>query len=76
MKYFEGIGKNCGKYVKGEDAMDYAMEQCGYPVEKYPWKNRADHMEFLSEFEEQIVEWYFSGDWKLMDKEPPYVVWD
>jgi len=51
------------KHVREEDALEYAMRQCGLSfLNVYDVLDRAD---FISWF----VEWYFSGEWTLQDDE-------
>lgn len=51
-KGYEGIGQEKGTFVKEEDAYAYALERCinGTPEDK-------------KEFQEMLVEWYYSGNW-------------
>lgn len=53
-----GIGTNSGKQVDGEDALDYAMRNCGAM-----FRNNAEDAPEYEDFKEAIVEWYYSGDW-------------
>lgn len=47
-------------FVSDEDAFEYAMNAC---------MNGADKEAFRKEFEEVIVEWFFSGNWVRRHRE-------
>lgn len=48
------------EFVSDEDAFEYAMNAC---------MNGADKEAFRREFEEVIVEWFFSGNWVRRHRE-------
>jgi hypothetical protein len=50
-----GIGPNAGLVIPEEDALPYAMHQCGIPC-----INPAPDSE---EFKGMLVEWFYSGSW-------------
>lgn len=56
MKIYKGIGPNSGKIVPEVEAFQYALKECG--VLAYT----SGAPEF-GEFQEMLVEWYFSGNW-------------
>ena len=53
--YYLGIGPNVGKVVPADEALEYALEQCGVVVDA----RAPDAKEFL----DMMVDWYFSGAW-------------
>lgn len=53
---YRGIGPNTGKFVPAEEALDYALAQCGVAVVD---SAAPEAEEFLSMAEE----WYFDGGW-------------
>lgn len=48
------------EFVRDEDALHYAMEKCGIPT----LHNFAPEHK---EFQDMLVEWYFSGNWVRVD---------
>ena len=52
---YKGIGPMRGTTVEDEDALEYALEQCGVVVDA-----RAP---FAGEFLGMMVDWFFSGNW-------------
>lgn len=57
---YAGIGPEEGKYVRQDQAFEYALERCLYGAE-----------EEVKEFREMLVEWYFSGNW-IKEEEESY----
>lgn len=53
--HYRGIGPNAGKVVPADEALEYALEQCGVVVDA-----RAP---FAGEFLVMMVDWFFSGNW-------------
>lgn len=56
---YAGMGRNRGKTVDEDEALSYAMEQCGVTVD--------DAAADAAEFKEMLVDWYFSGDWQRVE---------
>ena len=52
MGYWEGIGPEDGKIIDDDVAFQYALERCTKGTEQEQ-----------QDFEEMLVEWYFSGNW-------------
>lgn len=52
---YRGIFPNRGKYIPAEEALEYALEQCGVVVDARAPAAR----EFLA----MLPEWFFSGSW-------------
>ena len=52
-----GVNANDGVFVSDEDAYAYAFERCTNGTEKE-----------IKEFQEMLVEWFFSGDWVRQSK--------
>lgn len=53
---WQGIGPNAGEYVAVEDGFGYVCQQVG--IERFDRTAlEAD------EFEEMLIDWYFSGNW-------------
>ena len=52
---YRGIFPNRGKYIPADEALEYALEQCGVVVDA----RAPDAKEFL----DMMVDWYFSGAW-------------
>ena len=61
MLAYKGIGLERGKIVPAEDALEYAMIQCGIQV--------TPGMELDENFAKFLEEWFFSGDWELQGEE-------
>lgn len=59
---YEGFNEHEGEYVSVQDALAYAMKQCGivHSVGRSPDQQ---------EFDEMLVEWYFSGNWRAIREE-------
>ncbi len=57
MLVYKGILSERGKVVPADDALTYAMTECGIQV--------APGMELDPNFAKFLEEWFFSGDWKL-----------
>jgi len=55
---YKGMGPERGNIVPAEDALSYAMERCGIRPSAAP----ADPQD-RDEFNQMLVEWYFSGNW-------------
>lgn len=58
--YYYGIGPEEGTIIEEERAFEYAMERClsGTPDER-------------QEFQEMLVEWYYSGNWIKKEEQEP-----
>ena len=56
---YEGFGEHEGEYVSAQDALAYAMKQCGIV-------HCAGGFPERREFDEMLVEWYFSGNWRAI----------
>ena len=56
LKGYAGIGLERGKFVHAEDACTHVLKECGAEITN-PEAPLAD------EFLEEIVAWYFSGNW-------------
>lgn len=52
---YRGIFPNRGKYIPAEEALEYALEQCGVVVDA-----RAPA---AGEFLAMLPDWFFSGNW-------------
>lgn len=52
MAYYLGIGPEDGTIVEEEQAFDYALERC-----------LEGTLEDQKAFREELVEWYYSGNW-------------
>ena len=52
---YRGMCSNQGIYIDNEDALMYAMEQCGIKP--------SNERDMDAEFTDMLVEWYYSGDW-------------
>ena len=59
---WQGLGKNRGRFVDGQDGFAVACAGCGVRL----WDPRAAE---AAEFRAMLEEWYFSGDgiWKEDD---------
>ena len=59
---YEGFGEHEGEYIVAPDALAYAMKQCGviHTGETTPAQR---------EFDEMLVDWYFSGNWRAIREE-------
>ena len=55
MSYYKGIGPNAGIIVMADEAMEYALGQCGLVVDARATVAR--------EFLKMLPEWFFSGAW-------------
>ena len=58
---YEGFNEHEGEYVSAQDALAYAMKQCGIV-------HCAGGFPERREFDEMLVEWYFSGNWRAIRK--------
>lgn len=56
---YEGFGEHEGEYILASGALDYAMKQCGIV---HTGKSSPEQREF----DEMLVEWYFSGNWRTI----------
>lgn len=54
---YVGIGENWGVFVPREEALEYALMQCGVTLRYITHETEA--------FCAVLQEWYFSGDWLL-----------
>jgi len=61
MLVYKGILSERGKIVPKEDAVTYAMAECGIQV--------APGMELDPEFAEALEEWFYSANWNLEKEE-------
>ena len=61
---YRGIGPNTGKFVPADEALEYALEQCG--VSLILVDNDAPEAE---EFLHMVEEWYFDGGWTFEEGE-------
>lgn len=52
---YKGTGPMRGVTVRDEDALDYALEQCGLVVDARAPAAR--------EFLDMLPDWFFSGNW-------------
>lgn len=52
---YKGIGPNAGKVVPADEALEYALEQCGVVVDARAQAAR--------EFLDMLPDWFFSGNW-------------
>lgn len=62
---YKGIGPMAGTIVEDEDAMEYALEQCGVVVDA-----RAP---FAGEFLDMMVDWFFSGNFCHYEDDDPEI---
>jgi hypothetical protein len=53
-KYYVGICSEHGEVVPESEGFEYAMDRI--------YENKTDMELFKAEFGEQVVEWFFSGD--------------
>ena len=73
--YIGFAGKENGKCVQDEDAFSYAMERCTTDcIEEFVKEFEGYFICGMSEqkvleFREDVVEWFFSGNWIKNDKE-------
>lgn len=60
-----GVNEETGKNVHEDDAFSYACECCraGTLEEQETFMELAQHCESMEDFAENLVEWYFSGNW-------------
>ena len=61
---YRGIGPNTGKFVPSDEALEYALEQCGVSIIMVD-KDAPEADEFLS----MVEEWFFSGGWTFVNGE-------
>lgn len=59
---YEGFSEHEGEYILASDALAYAMNQCGIV---HTGKSSPEQREF----DEMLVEWYFSGNWRAIREE-------
>lgn len=62
---YEGIMSEAGKRVSEQDAFSYACEriETGTEEEKNTFMCMAKGAEGFDDFHEDLIEWYFSGEW-------------
>lgn len=53
---YEGILRNYGKFVSADDALDYAMDQCGIAIVDIDAPD-------CGEFAAMLEEWFYSDNW-------------
>lgn len=61
---YRGIGPNIGKFVPADEALEYALEQCGVSLILVD-KDAPKAEEFLH----MVEEWYFDGGWTFEEGE-------
>lgn len=61
---YRGIGPNAGKFVPEDEALEYALEQCGVSIIMAD-KDAPEAEEFLR----MVEEWYFDGSWTFVNGE-------
>ena len=61
---YRGIGPNAGKFVPADEALEYALEQCGVSIIMVD-KDAPESEEFLH----MVEEWYFDGGWTFVNGE-------
>lgn len=61
---YYGVGINQGKFVANDDALEYAMQQCGI-TSVVVNEDAPDAEEFLS----MLEDWYFSDGWIHVEEE-------
>ena len=61
---YRGNGPNTGKFVPADEALDYALEQCGVSIIMVD-KDAPEAEEFLR----LVEEWYFDGGWTFVNGE-------
>ena len=75
--YYKGIGPEKGRRVPQEDAFDYALKGCrkGTPEEQENFLMLIIAADSMEEFEKDLVDWYFSGNWvQHEDYEDEYII--
>ena len=62
---YTGVGPEAGITVEEKDAFAYACERClkGTVEEQETFLELARHCEDMDDFAENMVEWFFSGNW-------------
>lgn len=65
-----GVAVETGKRIYEDDAFSYACERCknGTLEEQETFLELAQHCEDMKDFAENLVEWYFSGNWIKEEK--------
>lgn len=61
---YRGIGPNAGKFVPADEALEYALEQCGVSLIQIN-RYAPEAAEFLA----MVEEWYFDGGWTFVNGE-------
>lgn len=61
---YRGNGPNAGKFVPEDEALEYALEQCGVSIIMVD-KDAPEADEFLA----MVEEWFFSGGWTFVNGE-------
>ena len=54
--YYKGIGPEEGRIVEESEAYEYALERC-----------LNGTLQEQEEFQEMLLEWYYSGNWTKED---------
>lgn len=62
---YVGVNKETGKNVHEDDAFSYACDRCrtGPLEDQETFLELAQHSDGMADFAENLVEWYFSGNW-------------
>ncbi|MGC4018366.1 MAG: hypothetical protein QM793_03485 [Muricomes sp.] len=62
---YTGVGREAGLTVRQEDAFSYACERClnGTIEEQETFIELARHCEDIEDFAENLIEWFYSGNW-------------
>lgn len=62
---YRGVGPESGNQVRLEDAFAYACARClnGTIEEQETFLELARHCEDMDDFAENLIEWFFSGNW-------------
>lgn len=58
---YRGNGPDTGKFVPADEALEYALEQCGVSLIQIN-RDAPEAAEFLA----MVEEWYFDGGWTLV----------
>lgn len=60
-----GVNEETGKNVHEDDAFSYACDRCRFGTleERETFLRLAQKCESIEDFAENLVEWYFSGNW-------------
>ena len=62
---YVGVNKELGHVVQAEDVFSYACERClkGTIEEQDTFLEIAKHSEDIENFDETLIEWFYSGNW-------------